>query len=240
MNPNVPAGAAILLDFIGSIEAPKGYGTIFANKQDKLPKPLTEMTLDEVQAAQALWSKRNGSSAAGRYQFMRATLKGLMAEMGLRGSQHMTPDLQDLMGYHLLKRRGYLNFVAGELSLKGFALGLAKEWASLPVLSTVQGAHRQLSRGDSYYAGDKLNKSLTKAGDFEAVLAEALNAAGRKTAQPAPAPAPAPKPQTPAPEPAKPRNTRGIVGWIILAAVGIASGAAALWQHIANFFGGLF
>lgn len=58
--------------------------------------------------------------------------------------------------------------------------------------------------------------------------------------KPAPAPTPAPQPQTPASEAAKPRNTRGIVGWIILAAVGIASGAAALWQHIANFFGGLF
>ena len=205
MNSNVPRGAAILLDYIGSIEAPKGYGTIFANKQDKLPKPLTEMTLDEVMAAQTLWSKRNGSSAAGRYQFMRATLKSLMAEMGLRGSLHMTPDLQDLMGFHLLKRRGYLNFVAGELSLKGFALGLAKEWASLPVLSTVQGAHRQLSRGESYYAGDKLNKSLTKPGDLEAVLAEALNAAGRKPAQPAPAPATPAAPQTPAPEAPKPR-----------------------------------
>lgn len=238
MNPTVPIGAAILLDFIGDIEAPKGYGTIYANKQDTLPKPLTDMTLDEVQAAQGKWSKNHGSSAAGRYQFMRATLKGLIAEMGLRGSLLMTPGLQDLMGYHLLKRRGYQKFISGQMSLKAFALELAKEWASIPVLSTVQGRHREVTRGETYYAGDKLNKSLVKPGDVEAILAEALNAAGRP--HPAPAPTPAPKPQTPASEAPTPRNTRGIVGWIVVAAITAGGIITAAWQHIANFIGGLF
>lgn len=64
MDRTVPTGAAMLLDFIGGIEAPKGYGTIFANKQSKLAKPLTEMTLDEVLVAQKAWSKNHGSSAA--------------------------------------------------------------------------------------------------------------------------------------------------------------------------------
>lgn len=200
MNSNVPVGAAILLDFIGGIEAPKGYGTIFANKQDKLPRPLTDMTLDEVIAAQVRWSKNHGSSAAGRYQFMRATLKELMAELGLRGSQKLTPDMQDVMAFHLLKRRGYQQFVSGQISLKTFGLNLAKEWASLPVLHDVQGAHRPLTRGQSYYAGDGLNKSLTKAMDVEVVLAEVLNEAGRTpvtSPQPAPAPTPASAPSRP-------------------------------------------
>lgn len=51
MDRTVPTGAAMLLDFIGGIEAPNGYGTIFGNKQSKLSKPLTEMTLDEVLVA---------------------------------------------------------------------------------------------------------------------------------------------------------------------------------------------
>ncbi|MDH6229597.1 hypothetical protein M2281_000169 [Mesorhizobium soli] len=43
MDKTVPAGAAMLLGFIGDIEAPKGYGTIYGNNQGKLPKPLTSM-----------------------------------------------------------------------------------------------------------------------------------------------------------------------------------------------------
>lgn len=240
MNLNVPRGAAILLDFIGNTEAPKGYGTIYANKQDRLPKPLTEMTLDEVQAAQVRWSKNHGSSAAGRYQFMRATLRGLIAEMGLRGSQRMTPDLQDAMAYHLLKRRHYDLFVAGRMTVVAFGLELAKEWASFPVLADTQGQKRRVARGMSYYAGDGLNKALVKPGDVESVLAEVLNEASRKPAQPAPAPAkplPTPEPQTPAG--GDPDGKRGLIGWLVLAAVGIASLAAAGWQHVANFFGGL-
>lgn len=198
----IPASARILLDFIGSIEAPKGYGTIYGNNQGKLPKPLTEMTLDEVQAAQRRWSKNYGSSAAGRYQFMRATLAGLMAELGLRGSQHFTADLQDTLGLHLLKRRGFDRFVAGQMPLKAFGLELAKEWASLPVLETVKGAHRTVERGETYYAGDKLNKSLVKPMDVEVILAEVMNEAGRRPApqpaKPIPAPTPAPAPSRPA------------------------------------------
>lgn len=37
-NPNVPAGAAILLDFIGGIEAPKGYGTIYGSLRSRSPQ----------------------------------------------------------------------------------------------------------------------------------------------------------------------------------------------------------
>lgn len=201
----VPKSAMILLDFIGSIEAPKGYGTIYGNNQGKLPKPLTDMTLDEVQAAQRRWSKNYGSSASGRYQFMRATLAGLMAELGLRGSQHFNAELQDALGYHLLKRRGFNKFIAGQMTLKAFGLELAKEWASLPVLETVKGAHRTVERGETYYAGDRLNKSLVKPMDVEVILAEVLNEAGRKQ--------PAPASPSPTPPPAKQRQS--LLGMLI-------------------------
>ena len=52
MDKTVPAGAAILLDFIGNTEVgrkpPEAYDVIYGHKQGKLPKPLTAMTLDEV------------------------------------------------------------------------------------------------------------------------------------------------------------------------------------------------
>lgn len=166
----VPAPARRLLDFIGSKEAPRGYDTVFGNRMDRMPKPLTTMTIDEV-IAQGQWRTKNfGSSAAGRYQFMRATLASLKQTERLTGREVMTPELQDRLGYALLMRRGYAKFMAGQLSVAGFGLGLAREWASFPVLAPTKGAHRQVQRGQTYYLGDGLNKVLATAGEVEAVL----------------------------------------------------------------------
>lgn len=48
MDKTVPKPAAMLLDFIASKEAPKGYDTVYANRMDRMPKPLTSMTMKEV------------------------------------------------------------------------------------------------------------------------------------------------------------------------------------------------
>ena len=178
MDPTVPPGAAILLDFMREIETGRrdatAYDTLYGHNERHLPKPLTRMTLDEVIAAGAGWTRAYKSSAAGAYQFMRATLQGLKSELGLRGSQIFDNGLQDRLGYHLLKRRGYAEAVAGRITLEEFGKRLAMEWASMPVLAATKGAHRTLQRGQSYYAGDALNKSLVPAATFEAVIAKAL------------------------------------------------------------------
>jgi len=182
MDPTVPVPAAILLNFIGDIEAPGGYGVVYANKQNTLAKPLTSMTVDEVLEAQRLKGSSWGSSAAGRYQFMRNTLSGLKTELGLRGTQIFDGNLQDRLAYHLLKRRGYEAFIVGQSTKTAFGKTLAMEWASLPVLANTTGAHRSITRGQSYYAGDGLNKSLVKPEAVEAILDKAL--AARETAPP--------------------------------------------------------
>lgn len=178
MDRTVPAGAALLLDFIGQTEAPRGYDTVYGNNQGKLAKPLTTMTLGEILSAQPGWTKSFGSSAAGRYQFMKATLDGLLAELGLSRTQKLDADLQDRLGYHLLKRRGYEAFMAGQIGLPEFGKRLAQEWASFPVLSATKGQKRSVQRGQSYYAGDGLNKALVKPEAVEAVLFKARAAAG--------------------------------------------------------------
>ncbi|MGF3026501.1 hypothetical protein ACQVP2_27220 [Methylobacterium aquaticum] len=187
MDKNVPAGAALLLDFIASKEAPRGYGTVYGNNQAKLAKPLTSMTLAEVIAAGPGWTRSFGSSASGRYQFMKATLEGLRDELGLTGREVFGPDLQDRLAYHLLKRRGYGAFMAGSLSVSGFGLELAQEWASFPVLAPTKGRRRAVSRGQSYYAGDGLNKALVSAEDVEAALNRARHAGNVPSSTPAPA-----------------------------------------------------
>lgn len=191
MDPTVPAGAAILLDFIREIETGRrdatAYDTLYGHNERRLAKPLTRMTLDEAIAAGPGWTRDFRSSAAGGYQFMRATLQGLKSELGLSGSQILDANLQDRLGYHLLKRRGYADAVAGRITSVEFGKRLAMEWASMPVLAATKGAHRALQRGQSYYAGDALNKSLVKPEAFEAVIAKAL---ARDRAAPTPAEVP--------------------------------------------------
>lgn len=228
---NVPAGAVILLDFIGQAETGKtnadAYLTIYGHKQGRLPKPLTSYTLDELAEAQKAWSKNFGSSAAGKYQIIRKTLVGLVARLGLPGSTLFTPEVQDTLGYELLKGRGYERFLSGTLPLKAFGNELAKEWASFPVLTDMQGQHRALVRGQSHYAGDGVNKALVKPGDVEAVLSEILNRASVQ--KPAPEPAspvqpsnPTPEPETPASEPRKGLPLGWIIAGVILAVIAAA------------------
>lgn len=164
MDPTVPRSAELLLDFIGEIEVGRkgreGYDVIYGHNQSKLPKPLTSMTVDEVIAAGPGWTRAYRSSAAGRYQFMNATLKDLKRSEKLAGREVFTPALQDRLGLALLRRRGFDGFMAGTIGLNAFGLGLAKEWASFPVLADTKGAHRAVKRGETYYAGDKLNRAL--------------------------------------------------------------------------------
>ncbi len=196
----VPAPARYLLDFIGNTEAPNGYDTIFGDRQIHLAAHITFMTLGELIDAQANWSSlawvkknwkasyRTASSAAGRYQFMRATLVGIAKEIPtLTGDMRFNADLQDRLGFYLLLRRGYEAFVSGQIGVTDFGLRLAKEWASFPVLEDCQGAHRAVTRGQSYYAGDGVNKSLVKPEKVEAVLRQVLRMAS----------APEPAPQVP-------------------------------------------
>ena len=211
MDPTIPRSAALLLDFIGDVETgrkpPEAYEVLFGHRQDRLTKPLTRMTVDEVIAAGPTWAKWGspGSSAAGRYQFMNATLKDLKAQLGLGGIQVFDANLQDRLGFHLLKRRGYDAFMAGSITPTEFGRRLAMEWASLPVLANTKGAHRNVTRGQSYYAGDGVNKSLITPEQVEAVLRQARGANG--------APVP-PDYEPPVSGPASNRDWRMIVGII--------------------------
>ena len=184
MDKTIPVAAALLLDFIYRTDAgsppPSCYNIIFGNRQLRLKKPITQMTIGDLIDAQKNWSsktwvKKNwgantASSAAGAAQFMRATLIDLSKELHLSGTQIFNSDLQDRLAYHLLKRRGYEEFMAGKISRTEFGKRLSQEWASFPVLAACQGAHRALKRGQSYYAGDELNKALVKPAEVEAVL----------------------------------------------------------------------
>lgn len=229
-------GAAKLLAYIrkaetGETDLNEQYRTIIRHKQGELPKPLTQYTVDELLAAQVGWGKKWKSSAAGAYQIIRKTLAGLKAGQKLTGKEKFTPELQDRLAIALLRGRGWDKAVAGTMSPATFALALAKEWASLPVLQAMQGASRKVKRGESYYAGDGLNASLVKAEEFERVLLDALKAA--KAPQPAPRPTIPSEPETPATdEPVAEPQYQGIDFGKVAIAIGIIVAIIA----VAGFF----
>jgi len=158
---------APLLDVIGSAEAPKGYNQVYGKNKFL---PTENMTLDEVMAFQDDMVRGGSeSSAVGRYQFIRSTLKGLVNELGLPGDTPFTPELQDRLAHELVMRRGGQAFLDGKMSMEDFQNNLSKEWAGLPTTS-----------GLSYYEGDGLNSATVGTSQVQAALEE-LASGGRQS-----------------------------------------------------------
>ena len=146
-----------LLDLIGKIEAHGNYNAKFS--QVDATEDLSQFTVNEVLRKQYRWGRSTGSSAFGKYQFIRKTLASLLDDLDIPGDTYFTPELQDQLAEELLERRGLSKWAAGRMSDERFMDSLSKEWASLPYHT-----------GRSYYAGDGLNKSLTSRGQVRAVL----------------------------------------------------------------------
>lgn len=162
-------GVSKLLGFIAGKESKGSYNTIYGGKQ--VPE-LTNMTLNQVMEAQ---KKRTlpfgkGSSAAGKYQMMPYVIAEEAKAAGLNPDKDkFSPENQDKMMLARLKRkRGLDDFLSGKISKQQFGNNLAMEFASMPLLSDVKGK----KRGQSYYAGDGLNKALVSPEQVEAALDE--------------------------------------------------------------------
>jgi muramidase (phage lysozyme) len=192
----IPAPALEILALIRGTETGRldrsAYDCIFGHNEHKLTKPITAMAIDELMGHQYGFTKNFGSSASGAYQFMRATLSDLKTKCGLSGEEIFAPELQDELGYELLRRRGFQPWIDGKTTTDTMMVGLAREWASFPVPSRMKGAHRVVERGETFYAGDRLNRALI-APDTVWLALE-----GARTAKPTPPPEPKPpKPEEP-------------------------------------------
>jgi len=137
------------------------FGRGFSRGPVAPPKSLTEMTVNEVSAWQVASNPPgNDTSAAGAYQIINRTLKDLIRTMNLTGDELFSLDLQDQMAVTLMKRRGLDRFLSGKIDGATFAAGMAREWASLPVLKPDRRGGREISVGQSYYTGDGVNKAF--------------------------------------------------------------------------------
>jgi len=127
----VPGPIRGILDLIASAEAgPAGYDAVVWAARVKPPKPPTQMTLGEIET----WIRATPGQhhAIGRYQFIPATLRRLIALAGADPAQQFTPDFQDELAVLLLNEAGIEEFHNREIGRIAFMNNLAKIWAGLP------------------------------------------------------------------------------------------------------------
>jgi len=130
-----------ILDMVSAAEGTtrRGYNDSFAHQVREM---LTNKTLAQIEQIQR---GMKGSSAIGKYQFMRATLfgrngqGGLVQELGLSMDDMFTPELQDRLATRLLERRGLKSWQTGRMSDFQFMRNLSKEWAGLTDPATGRG-----------------------------------------------------------------------------------------------------
>lgn len=160
-----------LLDLIGNAEAPQGYAQVYAGSKIAPPRPITQMTVGQVMAWQQK-SKDAGSAstAAGRYQIILPTLESLVSDGTLSIGDTFGPATQDRAARALLDRRGLGAYRQGNLSLASFAQNLSQEWASLPAFT--RDAQGRKAQGQSYYAGDGLNRALVSQTAVQSALTQ--------------------------------------------------------------------
>ncbi len=133
----------------------EGYNRSYGGRQF----PLTDMTVSEVQQLQkALPANQR---AVGINQLIPKTLSSLVREMGLKGDEQFTPELQDKMMDTLLERRGLSAWKAGKLTDEQFMDRLSQEWAGLP-----------MSTGISYHHGTGTNKATVSLAALKKALEE--------------------------------------------------------------------
>ena len=133
-----------LLTLLGKSEGtapPKGRGyneTLSYGAYTGGDVDLVSMTLAQVDALQTkmLQHPKNkwNSSAAGLYQIVRTTLRGIREQQPERypSTRLFDAECQDEMACFLLGRRGVDKWLAGRLKEGSFINQLAQEWASIP------------------------------------------------------------------------------------------------------------
>lgn len=161
-----------LLNFIGVYESGNDPDAVWGGikKADRPLVPITTMTVGEVLDWQDSIDSKYMSEASGEWQFMEDTLRGLYRQAGVSLNDLFDWATQVKLATQLLRRRGLDDYLAGKMSAEKFALSLSKEWASLPVPYDITRNGRTIKAGQSYYAGDGLNKAHASVGGLLAVI----------------------------------------------------------------------
>ncbi|MBW3243525.1 hypothetical protein KUV57_12705 [Epibacterium sp. DP7N7-1] len=149
------------LELIGEIEGPDGYDDIVMGATSQPPKPVTQMTVREVLEYQRqLQLQGSSSTAVGRFQFIRKTLKWLVDGHDINMDQKFDRRTQNNLARILMNRCDFYEVGASEQRVGNC---LARAWASLPVIAGDKA-------GRSYYGSVGANKAHTTRDEVLAVL----------------------------------------------------------------------
>ena len=161
---------------------PTAYDVVWSGiaPEDRPVRRLTSMTVAEVLDWQDRIDGRYRSEAAGAYQILEDTLRELVEQDQLEPDAPFDSATQDRAAVALLNRRGWSRLLAGDLGVERFADKLAREWASLPVHQRQLGHGRMVDPGQSYYAGDGLNRAHATPAEVMGAIRAALAAVPRR------------------------------------------------------------
>lgn len=162
-----------LQDFIAKPESGGDFNIVWGGIKSKHqpPKPLIKMTIGEVLDWQDSIDRLYMSEAAGAWQIMEDTLRGVYESAGLTKSDLYNETNQRRLCTALMNRRGLQRYLRGEITGHKFGQSLSQEWASLPCI--VKDRKGRPATGQSYYAGDGLNKSHVSIDAFMAAVGKA-------------------------------------------------------------------
>lgn len=148
----------------GRIDYDVVYGGI--KRRDYPSKPITQMTVQQLLDWQDSIDPHYPSEASGAPQVMEDTLRGMVKQGLVDPGATFDAKTQDQITVSLLQRRGLDDYQSGRITAEKFANSVAKEWASLPVVSGPK-------KGRSYYGGDGLNSAHATVDDFLAAIRSA-------------------------------------------------------------------
>ena len=166
------------------------YDTVYYGSKVKPPKPVTQMTVEDIRSWQDASVKAGSkSSAVGRFQIIRKTMDSLINEGVLSPTDVFNEETQKKAYTALLDRRGYSKIKAqikasSSLTEKkklaeNLQNNLAMEFASIPVATAIpkgkfgKWPKVDLVPGDTFYKdpkNPKLNKAQHKVEDFLNIL----------------------------------------------------------------------
>lgn len=131
-----PGALGKILDMIAQYESVKGsYGSVLGGH---INDNLVTMTIDQAIAYGDYIRKntpigqRLNSSAIGRYQFVASTLRGLVRNGVVKGTDKFDQRTQDKMALHLANDMPQ-KFLAGKVSTEALIKKVASQWQSWPL-----------------------------------------------------------------------------------------------------------
>lgn len=132
--------ANILKDTFSNSESGNNYNRLVNDGAGRYSTaPLTSMTIGQVLDFQAgMKAAGYPSSAAGKFQIIRGTLKSLVDEGVVSLQDKYSPENQEKLAEALLERRGLSKFQAGKMSHGDFMKNLGNEWEAIKRFPDVQ------------------------------------------------------------------------------------------------------